>query len=86
MDEILARMMTYRAIVNNLIVKSQTHKLSEEELLFRDTGLAVFREDLRIHLMLLERQRENLERGMADGTFNEATGGGSQQGSSVEEP
>ena len=80
------KMATYRAMANNLIVKSTSKKLTAEEALFKETALATFREDLRIHMMILEHNRKNLEKELADGTFDETTGGGSRQGTPDEEP
>ena len=73
------KMVNYRVIVNNLIMKSMTKNLTGEEALFKETALAVFREDLRIHMLILERNREQLEKGLANGTFDEITGGDSQE-------
>ncbi len=80
------KMGTYRAMANNLIVKSTGKTLTKEETLFKETALATFREDLRIHMMLLDHNRRNLERGIADGTFDEATRGSPPEGASSKEP
>lgn len=76
------KMATYRAMANNLIVKSTSKKLTAEEALFKETALATFREDLRIHMMLLEHNRAQIEKGLADGTFDETPGGSPPEGTS----
>lgn len=86
MDEHELKMVSYRAMTNNLIVKSTTKTLSGEEAMFKETALACFSEDLRVHHLLLRRNRENLERAMEDGTFDEITGGCSQESPPTKEP
>jgi len=86
MNEHEIKMISYRAMTNNLIVKSTSKKLSAEEALFKETALNCFTEDLRVAVLLMERQRKQLEKDMEDGTFDQIAGGGSQQGSSITEP
>ena len=86
MNEYEIKMISYRAMTNNLIVKSTSKKLSAEEALFKETALNCFTEDLRVAVLLMERQRKQLEKDMEDGTFDQIAGGGSQQGSSITEP
>ena len=86
MNEYELRMVSYRAIVNNLIVKSTSCKLTGEEAMFKETALACFNEDLKSVIRIMEHNRKNLEKGLADGTFEKTSGKDPHQGSIDEEP